>query len=352
MYTALKFPRPVIWAHRPIRSCTILLSAIVLTAAPVGAEQLRMDHENVTVEPIEERGASPEHPAEVPQGAFEPVYEDNSPQAAVEPAVHETTPEGPEIDFQPVAEPALEPFFPAQAGQTAAEAAPSEADAPAGVDPLMEAAEAFDKAHDASGGRDTENAGGEGSAPAAAAPAQAAAPDRASVQTAAPYAPKAASPGKPGKGEKPVEVAAVAPDSKTDIFDQWAHSKFEARQEKAPHPLAAQHPDEFVVVCEAGCAGNPVEIVYMERRDARGPVNEKPLKSGLVASTASIDCVGGCYEGRNAYGAVAVTWDPSAVVTETAGTNNGWMTTVKKAGPQPADKTKADSSGRWYDRIN
>ncbi|MBU1212569.1 MAG: hypothetical protein KJ587_15020 [Alphaproteobacteria bacterium] len=352
MYTALKFPRPVRWAHRPLRASTILLSAIVLTTAPAGAEQVRMDHQNVTAEPIEEREVSPDHGRQAPQGTFEPVYEDKAAQAVVEPAVLETKPEGPEIESQPVAEPAGEPFFPAQAGQSAAEAAPSEADAPAGVDPLMEAAQAYDKAHDASGGFDASNAEGEGSAPAASAPAQSAAPDRPAIQTTSPEVRKPADRGKPGKGGKPVEVAAVAPDSKTDIFDQWAHSKFEARQEKAPHPLAAQHPDEFVVVCEAGCAGNPVEIVYMERRDARGPVNEKPLKAGLVASTASIDCVGGCYEGRNAYGAVAVTWDPSAMVTETAGTDNGWMTTVKKAAPQPGDKKKADSSGRWYDRIN
>lgn len=368
MYKALKSPQSVIWAHRPLSFCTILLSAIVLTAAPAAAEELRMDHENVTVEPIEDRGASPERAAEVPSGAFEPVYEDKAPAVSAEPAVHETEaappanpeispepaaveaqpalnetkPEGPEIYSQPAAEPAAEPFFPSQPGRNPVEAAPEVAQEPAGVDPLMEAAQAHDSASD--GTIDNAQDGNSGSQPAENAAEAAPAVAPAAAQAAAPVA------GEPG--DKPVEVAAVAPDKKVDIFDQWAHSKFASRKEKAPHPLAAEHPDDFVVVCEAGCAGGPVEIVYMERRDARGPVNEKPLKDGLVASTSAIDCVGGCYQGHNAYSAVAVTWDPSAIVTETAASDNGWMTTVKKTAPEADDKKKANSSGRWYDRIN
>jgi len=90
----------------------------------------------------------------------------------------------------------------------------------------------------------------------------------------------------------------------------------------------------------------------MERRDARGPVNEKPIKSGIVASTSAIDCVGGCYGGRNSYGAVAVTWDPSAIVIEGAQGENGWMTTVKKAGKNADAQKESENSSRWYERIN
>lgn len=334
MYKALKFPQSGFKAHRPAAVCTVLLSSMVLAALPATADQLRMDHQNVTVEPIETLDESPQ----AEQGAFEPLFEDETPALNAEPVIHEpkAAPEfatevipetavdhGPEVDPQPAAKPADEPFFPAQIGRPEAEVATEEVPEPVAIDPLMEAAEAHEE------NKAEEIVENEPEAPAEQAP----------VETAAPANSK--------QPKKAVEVAAVSPDDKTDIFDQWAHSKFEAQKEKAPHPLAAEHPDDFVVVCEAGCAVNPVEIVYIERRDARGPVNEKPLKAGMVAGTSSIDCVGGCYGGRNSYGAIAATWDPSAIVDE-----REWITTVKKAKEKSADKKDADSSSRWYERIN
>ncbi|MBU2582346.1 MAG: hypothetical protein KJ622_11575 [Alphaproteobacteria bacterium] len=268
-----------------------------------------MDHKNVTVEPI----AATEAPADT----------------------------GPEILPEAAEAPASLDSDPLQASQSGT----TQVAEPAAIDPLMEAAQA----HDENSGKDADPVASEAAMSPASEPGKGSieVPPQAVTQTrpsaAEPAALQAAAP-----GAKNVKVAAVAPESdKVDIFDQWAHSKIEGRTEKAPHPLAAQHPDDFVVVCEAGCAVNPVEVVYQERRDARGPVNETPLKSGVVAGTSAIDCVGGCYDARHAYNAIEATWDPSKTVTESE-----WMTSVKKETGTVDDKNKADSSGRWYDRIN
>lgn len=361
MFTALKSSRSVLPAHRLPTVTAVFLSAIVFASAPVSAEQLRMDHESVTVEPIEVKEDSPEVPAELLNGTFEPIYEDGSSGIQADPVAHEpptTEPlmspevaaEGPEAGMLPAAEHeqaadgtnAADTAPLLQAADSAAEPAPE----PIGMDPLMEAAEA----HAASAETDPVETGNQ------AREAKEITGEPAAVDTAQPATTpmtiKAASPAAKSDAARPQpndeNIAASSPDeNKVDIFDKWAHSKFEARKEKAPHPLASQYPDNFVVVCEAGCADKPVEIVYMERRDARGPVNEKPLKSGVVASTDNIDCVGGCYNGRNAYGAIAATWDPSKVVSESE-----WMTTVKKEKAENASEKKSDSSSRWYERIN
>lgn len=301
MYQALKSLRSAVQARRPVTAVTALLTAIILVQSPVGAQELRINHENVSVEPVEVPGSSPEVTPEVSASAFE--------EAA------NAADLGPEVETVPAdatAEIGVDPLH-------AAQSATGETAQSVGSDPLMEAA----KTHEETEASDPSSSESEViAAPAAAPPAKnAAKPD-----------------------EEKVQVAAVSPsEDGIDIFDQWAHSKFEARKEKAPHPLAAQFPDDFVVVCEAGCAHNPVEVVYQERRDARGPVNEKPLKSGAVAGTSQIDCVGGCYDARHAYNAIPVTWDPSQTVTESE-----WMSNASKA----ETKHKPDSSRRWYERIN
>lgn len=137
-----------------------------------------------------------------------------------------------------------------------------------------------------------------------------------------------------------IEVAAVPPHGETDIYDQWSRKKVSRRRKQKPHPLAAAHPDHFVVVCQGGCAKEQVHVVYLERRDARGPVSVKPLKAGIVAGTESIDCVGGCYQAIKSYASV--------VNADVASDENGWVTNVKKA--QPGDP-KAKSGDRWYDRM-
>jgi hypothetical protein len=221
-------------------------------------------------------------------------------------AVHSVAADGPEIEPAPVEAQAAEPATQAQQA------------APIAADPMMEAAEAYAKSKG-----DTPSEGNV--APAAEASAA---------------------------GQKPVAVAAATHGNEISIYDQWAYRKVSKHEEKKPHPLAAMHPDHFVVVCEAGCAGEVVDIVYMERRDARGPVNEKPLKSGAVAGTESIDCVGGCYQDKKSYVAVPATWDPSAHVSDGRDEESGWMTSQKKASAADGKKGKPVGDGRWYDRIN
>ena len=77
-------------------------------------------------------------------------------------------------------------------------------------------------------------------------------------------------------------------------------------------------------------------------------MNEKPIKSGVVATSAnSIDCVGGCYDGGSSYQAVAALKSQTSVAEVDEG--EGWMTTVKKAQPE---KRKTEVKKHWYDRLN
>jgi hypothetical protein len=137
------------------------------------------------------------------------------------------------------------------------------------------------------------------------------------------------------------DMTAAQPHGETDIYDQWSRKKFKHRRKKKPHPLAAELPDHFVVVCQANCDKEKAHVVYLERRDARGPVNKKPLKAGVVAGTTSIDCVGGCYGKVKSYA--------SMVNAQGAGGENGWVTNGTKGKPE---KKGTSSDGRWYDRIN
>lgn len=330
MYQTRKFPKAVTRACRPVAACAALVTAIVLLAVPSGAEPLRMDHENETLEAIEIRefgnGAKPSaNERQLPRLAFDTDFDDRQPN-------HEPVDQGPEIAAEPVVTP---PSEPAAAPLRAEPANGAQTPPPIAADPMIEASEEH---LGSSSGTSQE---------AVVSPNEAdpfAADEGSDVSSAT----------GPGADQKPIDVAAVQSDKETDIFDQWAHQKFTGRKEKKPHPLAAMHPDHFVVVCEGGCADEKAQIVYMERRDARGPVNEKPLKSGVVVGTSSIDCVGGCYDGRRAYNAVAATWDPSTDVAKGSTDENGWMTTVKKPVTEAPQDKKGDSAadGRWYDRIN
>lgn len=137
------------------------------------------------------------------------------------------------------------------------------------------------------------------------------------------------------------DKTAPQPHIETDIYDQWARNKFKHRRKEKPHPLAAELPDHFVVVCQANCDKEQVHVVYLERRDARGPVNKRPLKAGAVAGTPSIDCVGGCYDELKSYA--------SMLNAQGTGGENGWESYGTK---DKAEKKGTTSDGRWYDRIN
>ena len=202
---------------------------------------------------------------------------------------------------------------------------PAAAEEPVPADPLMEAAsEAVpaDPLMEAASEQDETQAG--------------AAPGTGKVAPGGPSVETAAKP-KPEQSKQ----AASEPQGKTDIFDRWSRNKLSRRSEQKPHPLAAARPDHFVVVCQANCDEEKVHVVYLERMDARGPVNQKPIKAGIVAGTESIDCVGGCYTKQDSYA--------SASGAQGAADPNGWVTNVEKNTPE---KDRASSDGRWYDRIN
>ncbi|MDX2257400.1 MAG: hypothetical protein NW205_00635 [Hyphomicrobiaceae bacterium] len=124
---------------------------------------------------------------------------------------------------------------------------------------------------------------------------------------------------------------------------------------KSEHPLAAAFPGHHVVVCEAGCAAEQTSIVYLERADARSPI-DKPT-SGLAALPAeavlnALTCVGGCYDDAPN---VHVTGDSRPVMNAAAGI---WLSTTKPLGaaapavPPAPDAAPAPSPSRWHDRLN
>ncbi len=170
-------------------------------------------------------------------------------------------------------------------------------------------------------------------------------PSQSGQKVAAPITKDAATPAttssKPAEKGEPLLVASHG--GEDDIYDQWAAKKLKNQKlgtTAKPHPLALDHPGHFVVVCEAGCRKNTQHIVYMEPREARGPVYKTPAENTQDVSDV-VACVGGCYgNGRN-----AIYFSGGAPV---AGSGNSWMTTSdagKKAKP-------AASDGRWYERIN
>lgn len=153
--------------------------------------------------------------------------------------------------------------------------------------------------------------------------------------------------------EKPAEdVASHDLFDAVPIYDRQALEKLSAEKSvnSEPHPLMLQYPEDFTVVCEAGCKEEDAEIVYRERKNARGPVTEPGEKvKALPVEQAKnvVQCVGGCYLGERVYGATASAGPASA-----ASEDMSWMGSAKAAAPaaKPVDR-KNDTSGRWFDRI-
>jgi len=146
-------------------------------------------------------------------------------------------------------------------------------------------------------------------------------------------------------------AAAPAPggegNKETSVYDEWARRLLdkEKRVTDKPHPLALQYPDHFVVVCEGGCAAEREMIVYMERQDARGPVNGPEADLPEIPPEAArnvISCVGGCYLGEKNFAAAnsAFAADPE----------NDWVTTSAPTARQ-GRASPADTSGQWHDRM-
>ncbi|MEO1543194.1 MAG: hypothetical protein AAFR75_04150 [Pseudomonadota bacterium] len=139
------------------------------------------------------------------------------------------------------------------------------------------------------------------------------------------------------------------------IFDLRAKQKLEAEvsTDGKPHPLALSYPDHFTVVCEAGCRRSDADIVYQERQDARGPINEPGeefAKLPVEAAKNVVLCVGGCYHGERVPEAIA---GLHGLVPPSSAGDSAWMSNEDAA--TPAVKTlngpKSDASGRWFDRV-
>ena len=110
-------------------------------------------------------------------------------------------------------------------------------------------------------------------------------------------------------------------------FSMWQKNAQERlKEEMAPiagpeHPLAMSHPDDFVIICEAGCRDkdSPDHIVYMVSKTAAAtglsstrkmeptvgelPSNSdaKPKTGDIVGDQNVILCVAGCYESPKEY---------------------------------------------------
>ncbi len=184
-------------------------------------------------------------------------------------------------------------------------------------------------------------------APAAAWPDSPAVSGSAAVPQASSQASPAASPVSTGDATQSDDLFAEVP-----IYDRQAIEKLQAETSVTaqPHPLMMQYPDDFTVVCEAGCTEADAEIVYRERKTARGPVTqpgEKVQALPIEAARNVIECVGGCYLGERVYGATA-----DAMAVGVTSEDTSWMGAPEAGVPaaKPVNR-RNDTSGRWFDRI-
>ncbi len=116
------------------------------------------------------------------------------------------------------------------------------------------------------------------------------------------------------------------------------------------HPLASAYPEQFVIVCEAGCRdGSSAQIVSMMPKPK---ADEKTGSEGNVPGL--ISCVGGCPAGGpGTFASVPSAASGGARIAATVGE---WMTTVAQvpagaASPEPK-AASGQGSGDWMNQIN
>lgn len=217
---------------------------------------------------------------------------------------------------------------------------------------------------------DASNAPDEGSAPAeqsAEAPSAPASPGTSETKAEAPAdaAEKAAATEKPAEPDKSKAAAADPAASPDDYYSKRAKEMLKADNaavDMAPHPLAAAHPDQLVVVCEAGCGrGKPAQIVYMAPRPVAVTANEGSMVPASVSGAddgSGIACTAGCYgKSKKIYGRQG-----GALTSAAATSGSSWITTVsseQKTSTEAAAKdhsvktaSKNGGSGDWMARIN
>ena len=122
-----------------------------------------------------------------------------------------------------------------------------------------------------------------------------------------------------------------------NIYDKWSQEtlKQEGSENGEVHPLAKQHPDQYVVICEAGCDQMDGRIVGMKPR-----VDEdKDGQNASAADTSQITCIGGCFDGEGNFSGLSDDYNGAGE----------WM-------DAPEDDASASKPARvkkrWYDRIN
>lgn len=171
--------------------------------------------------------------------------------------------------------------------------------------------------------------------------------------TAAPEVPTtAASPGPAATTAAPVGQAPLIPDKRgADYYDRRAGELLKNDHNRdviKDHPLASAYPNQFIVVCEAGCPNEAgAEIVSMKPHAGASIIADPNSKQA-----SALMCVGGCPDGPQNYASgVASTGTQVA-----AGQIGEWMTTVAKlpagAAAPKAASTVANGSGEWMVRIN
>ena len=192
-----------------------------------------------------------------------------------------------------------------------------------------------------------------------------------------------------GRQTQPIETAALAPGPRRDAaphpprlliadadpnFGKWqAHANEKLKSENSTanpkdHPVAAQYPDDFVVVCEAGCREPTGQIVYMVSKakaatgvkgtlqtsawDEPAAVQTPSVETKFSGDPTSLPCVAGCYDRPEPRRSAEV---KKAGITAPAATAHLEVTSVKgeaAAAPAgPGDSNAAPAAVRIKDRI-
>ncbi len=148
---------------------------------------------------------------------------------------------------------------------------------------------------------------------------------------------------KKATGKKTQQAKNEQQSGTSNIYDRWSQGvlKNEKSLRDTLHPLAEKHPDQFVVVCEAGCDGPRDHIVAMKPKGTEASTDQQAqdASSGVETPNTDITCVGGCYE-SNTYenGAYDDYYD-----------DTDWVTSDGEEGP---NSSPAKVEKRWYERIN
>ncbi|MCV0369897.1 hypothetical protein [Filomicrobium sp.] len=125
----------------------------------------------------------------------------------------------------------------------------------------------------------------------------------------------------------------------SDPYADWSRSKLENEVHFKRHPLTENYPNDFAVVCEAGCSSGRVGVVDLTpRRPAQPAAGNGEIPMIELLSNAAV-CVGGCYTDAGPQMAFAGGDIGSDAM--------NWLTTVEPKASKPSAQTGA----RWYDRI-